>query len=531
MANGSTPAWLEIAIGDAPVRRQPLATAPLRIGRDAANEIVVEIPQISRQHAEIRPAGSGYEIRDLGSRAGVFVNASRTPQQQLRDGDVVELGPGTGVRITFRAASVTKSAAPTDQAAMAHLARFFEFSRKLGGSHALDEVLCEIVDLAIAMTGAERGMLVHAAAETPLAVQIARNNQGLDLARDGLKVSETLVRQAVRDKAPVVVADAGSDTVLSQVQSIVSLELRSAVILPLSRPNARTGALEAFAVLYLDSRRRRGGLDSLDLKILERLAHDTSAALENARLLRDAEDKRRMEQEVATAREVQAALMPDAFDPTPAFDVAGVCLPCLQLGGDYVDQFDLGGGRSLLVVADVCGKGIAASLLAAALQGALGAEIAHGRPIAEVIARVNRVHCSLAPIGKFITLVAAALDADGRMTIVDAGHCHPIHVHAGGAQALSTSGMALGLDEDTVYRETSLQLAPGDCVVLYSDGLVECEGPGRELYGQKRLEALLAGMRGRPAADVVDAITADLVKFRAGTANADDLSILVARRR
>ena len=94
------------------------------------------------------------------------------------------------------------------------------------------------------------------------------------------------------------------------------------------------------------------------------------------------------------AREVQAALMPEQFRSTPAFEIAGTCVPCLELGGDYVDQFDLGDGRMALVVADVCGKGIAASLLAATLQGALATEIMQGRALGEV-ARVNCVHWSV----------------------------------------------------------------------------------------------------------------------------------------
>src|SRR5690606_34972906 len=228
------------------------------------------------------------------------------------------------------------------------------------------------------------------------------------------------------------------------------LELRSAVTLPLSRARGSDGEPDGgvFGVLYLDSRRRRGGFEGFDLRIPERLAADASAVIENARLLREAEDKRRLDQELATAREVQAALMPDEFVSTAAFEIAGTCVPCHDLGGDYVDQFALDGGRQVLVVADVCGKGIAASLLAATLQGALAAEIGQQRALGDVVARVNRVHCGLAPVGRFVTMVAAVLETDGSIAFVNAGHCPVLHVHPGGVDGLVTGGMALGLDED-----------------------------------------------------------------------------------
>src|SRR5262249_61456513 len=120
--------------------------------------------------------------------------------------------------------------------------------------------------------------------------------------------------------------------------------------------------------------------------------------------LRGAGARRRIEQQMRMAREVQAALMPREFASTAAFEVAGFCEPCLDLGGDYVDQFDLGSGRTAVVVADVCGKGVDASLLAAALQGALVAEMSGDRPLGEIVARVNRGHCRPAPAGRLVTM-------------------------------------------------------------------------------------------------------------------------------
>lgn len=524
-----------------PPQRLRLDSATFRIGRAPDSHLHVPEAHVSKNHAELRRELGRYTIVDLGSRAGVLVNGRKVERHDLADGDAIGLGEDSPVRIVFRAprkvsAPATTLIGVTDPGlgGMARLARFFEFSRKLGGGFSLEEVLRDVVDLAIEVTGAERGMVILGTDGCGLAAKIARGRGAAELPLDGQKFSETLVRQSLEFGKPRVVADVGQDVDLANAQSILSLELRSAVTLPLVRAERKDDrqapANLAFGVLYLDSRRRRGSFDHFDLGILERLAQDASAVIENARLLREADEKRRIDREILMAREVQAALMPDQFRSTHVFAVAGTCVPCHDLGGDYVDQFDLGGGRQALVVADVCGKGIAASLLAAALQGALAAWIREELPLGEIVARANRVHCRLAPVGKFITLAIAVLEADGTAVVVNAGHCPVLHVHDRGVANVTTDGMALGLDEDASFRSATVRLAAGDTLVLYTDGVVEAEGPGRELFGDERLAQLLAQQRRAAAPELVALVTDAVAAFRRGEPVSDDLTVLVARR-
>ncbi|HEX6810637.1 MAG TPA: SpoIIE family protein phosphatase [Planctomycetota bacterium] len=536
-------ALLEIEQGDQPSRSCTLGPTPLRIGRAKESDVYVPDGHISKLHAEIRFESGNFHVVDVGSRAGVIVNGTRIERHPLIDGDVIELGDESPVRMTFRASAplgqraedariLTRVSGDVQQGGMARLARFFEFSRKLGGGFTLEEVLQDVVDLAIEVTSAERGMLIMLRADQSLETRIARAIGGISLPKEGMKASETLVRKSIEQGKPCVIADMAEDVDLAQQASILSLELRSAVTLPIVRSvGSEGGTLGVVSgVLYLDSRRRRGGFDRFDMHILERLAQDASSVIENARLLREAEDKRRMDQEVEMARQVQAALIPDQFQSTRTFDVAGVCLPCNELGGDYVGQFDLGRGRQALVVADVCGKGIAASLLAAALQGALAAEFGQDRALGQIVERVNRVHCRLAPFGKFITMAVAVLEADGTLCFVNAGHCLPVHVHQQGVSCPALSGMALGLDADAIYDAGEIRLQPGDAVAFYTDGIIECEGPGRELFGQARLEQVLSDLRGASAAEQVAGVREAVDKFRDGTPVSDDLTVLVVRR-
>lgn len=543
MGSPLSSAHLEVERQGEPRRRIDLGDGAVRIGRAKESEIHVPEAHVSKAHAEILREGEAFRVIDVGSRAGVNVNGKRVKEHRLADGDVVELGAESPIRITFRqpkvrvpfareAKELTDVSGDAARGGMARLARFFEFSRKLGGGFTLDELLQDVVDLAIDVTGAERGILFLTRADGGVDPRVARTTGGKGLAKERLRASETLLRQTIDSGKPRIVTDVADDADLQQQASIMSLELRSAVTLPIVRSAADGGTDAAvFGVLYLDSKKKRGSFDGFDLSILERLAQDVSSVIESARLLRDAEEKRRMDREVATAREVQAALMPEEFKSTRLFEVAGVCEPCNELGGDYVDQFDLGKGRQALVVADVCGKGLAASLLAAALQGALAAEIVQDRPLGEIAQRVNRVLCRIAPVGRFITMLLAVLEDDGTLRFVNAGHCPPLHVHDGGARRPALAGMALGLDADAPYESAELQLAPGDAFVMYTDGVVECEAPGRELFGDERLEQLLAKGQGASASALLASVQGAVDTFRGTAPVSDDLSVLVVRRK
>lgn len=531
--------WIEIERVGAPVQVVELGDRPLRIGRAQDSDVLVPDAHVSKQHAELRPENGAWSVLDLGSRAGVLVNGKQMTRTALADGDVVLLGPSSPVRIVFHAPRPAREASLEATAVfetsvmdsrMTRLARFFEFSRKLGSGLSLAEVLRDVADLAIEITNAERGMVILLDGDQ-LRAEAARRSGARDIDPATVRISETLVRQTIAQGTPRIVQDVAEDIDLAQAMSIVALELRSAVILPLVRFQNGEAAGEVFGVLYLDSKRSRSGLEGFDLDILGRLAQDASAVVENARLMREAEQRRRIERELETAREVQSALLPERFVSTARFDVAGTCVPCHELGGDYIDQFELGGGRQILVVADVCGKGIAASLLAASLQGAIAAESGAGRPLAELVARVNRVHCRLAPMGRFVTMMAVLLEADGNARFVHAGHCPALHVHRAGVDVLPSNGMALGLDDGAEYEEQVVRMQPGDALVLYSDGVLECESPSRELFGQDRLVAALTTRHAQTAEAVLAAVTDRVAEFQGAAPASDDLSVLVAVRK
>lgn len=538
----NTTPFLTVTDADGP-RDAPLSDVT-RLGRGDDNDVQVLHAQVSKRHAEIHRSEGTFSVVDVGSKAGVYVNGNAVQRRKLADGDEIRLGAGCPVRIVFR----DPAAGPRSRSSllstfsdgrgregMRTLSRFLEFSRVLA-SLAPSQVLANVVDMAIETTGAERGFVILVAGDDALRFEAMRGRGGEDLPPGSPRISETIVRQVLADKHPRIVHDVGEDDDLALAQSVMSLQLGSAVAMPLWRhrlpdddaPVAQATD-EVFGVLYLDSKTRRNAFNRIDVGILESLAFDASSAMENARLLREVEDKRRMDQELARACEVQASLLPDSFWGTAYAEIAGSCTPCLDLGGDFAGQVRMGGDRMGFVVADVCGKGISAALLAAALKGAVTIELDADRPLGEIVSRVNAVIADLAPVGMFVSALFGILSSDGELQFVNAGHCPLLVTDANGVQELVTGGLALGIDESFRYDEHRVRVEPNEFGVLYTDGVLETENPERERFGAERLSSIVAEGRGASAPELALRIIAAVESFRDGAPVADDLTLLVVR--
>jgi serine phosphatase RsbU (regulator of sigma subunit) len=525
----------------------PLEAEVTLLGRGDDNDIQICEAHVSKHHAEIRRTSDGFVLSDVGSKAGVLCNGRTIKQRVLHGGDRIMLGRSCATPILFRSAddsvrglgsNLFSSVAETGGTrSLDQLARFLEFSRTLSSDLTAAEVVETVVDLAIQMTRAERGCVIVRGEDGSFEFTAVRGKARAPSAEGSPHISESIVRQVLKEKAPRVVGDVALDTVLAISQSVMSLRLGSVVAMPLWRhalaatETSAPATDEVFGVLYLDSRESREAFGDLDVGILETLARDASSAIENARLMREARDKQRMDEELARAKEVQTALVPDQYWSEEFFDVAGSFVPCLELAGDYLGQFRVADGRVAFVVADVCGKGVQAALLAAALQGTLVGEFETVESLPEIVGRANRVISQLAPLGRFISMLCCSLAPDGELRYVNAGHNPMMVVRAGSIEGFVTGGLALGFDGTVAYEEHSLQMRPGDAVVLYTDGVTEALNHKRELFGDDRLLAALQDAHGRTADSICKDLLGAVESFCGGAPTTDDTAILAVAYR
>ncbi len=546
---GETPApFLDIDEASSARKTIRLDKDVTRVGRRSDNDVQIVEAHVSKHHADILRRGGQFVVVDAGSKAGVFVNGRPVSERALADGDVITLGGAPTPALIFRLAEApadtdsgtvvrsTLAGVPADRG-LENLAKFLELSRVLGGQLPLDEILENVVDLATELTAAERGFLILGRPDGSLDFRVARGRDKRPLRGGNILVSETIVREVLAEGATRVISDVRQDDDLAGLKSVVALNLGSAVALPLRRFAVHDGGTTAlgarghvFGVLYLDSREPQSALTRSDHGLLETLARDASAVIENARLLRQAEENRRTEAEMERAREVQAALLPQSFWQNGFFEVSGKCVPSLRLGGDYLDQFRLDGDRCCFVMADVAGKGLPAALLAAALQGAMSAESASEQPLETMVGRINRAIVRLAPVGKFVTFFCCVLSPSGRLAYVNAGHTASIVISAGGEmRELSTGDMALGVRESNLYHEGVMELRKGDVVVLYTDGVTEAANGDEEFFEVSRLEQVLKQARHLPPGKIVEAILEAVEAFVGNLPPRDDITLMVVR--
>jgi phosphoserine phosphatase RsbU/P len=525
--------------------------SPFVIGRGGQTEkhLPLNDPRISRQSAAILFEGGRYYLEDRGQRHGIFVNGEKIKQRALDDGDVITFGFKDFYEIVFRSSSTDTSitdilsrienisSSDASSPGLHKLNLLLEATALLHSQLPLESVLDSMLDHAVALTDADRGLLLEPDRGGRLRVRLARQSGGKHLEIEALAPSQTALRLAVEKQESILTDDlalAGID--LNNAASVIAQRLRAIVVIPLYamlRANASDSAVhgrrrEFLGALYLDSR-RPAAFSKLDRRILDALAMEAASILDNARLVERDRERRRLEQEIGIARDIQQALLPRGFRDFPHLAVSGTNLPCLTVGGDYFDVFPLSEDRTAFLIADVSGKGLGAALLATMLQGALfGMTI--GADPAKVFNQINQFLCEHAEVGRYATMFFGILDRRGQLDYINAGHPSPLLLRRTRiTEAFSEGCCPVGLFQETRYRVVRTELEPEDTIVLFSDGVTEAIGPDDQMFGGARLREILNGQPESSLARLQKIILESLENFTRGARQADDITLFLVR--
>jgi serine phosphatase RsbU (regulator of sigma subunit) len=556
-----TEAVLEIIAPDSSREKVALTHEPFNIGRGGEVDNVLQLDdgRISRRCATIVADGAGYRLQDRGNRSGVFVNGAKVDRHLLRDGDTITFGIDGSYQIVFRAASAAAAPPPRQDSVANLLTRIgsisdftsttgsgglnklnllLEATSLLHSQLPLDSVLGTMLDHAISVTHADRGLLIEPDASGALRVHQARSNKGENLAPENLNPSQTAINQAISKQSSVITEDlnlAGID--LKAAASIVVQGLRAVVAIPLyasSRSTADTGAElergQLLGLIYLDSR-RIAAFSALDRQILDALAVQAASIMDNARLVERERERQRLEQELSIARTIQQALLPHGLTDYPHLAVTGIHYPCHEVGGDYFDVVPVSEDRTAILIADVSGKGLGAALLTTMLQGALSGLTMGADPV-KVFNHINRFLCRHAEVGRYATMFIGLLSQDGMLEYIKAGHPSPLLLRQGNVSELYTEGsFPVGLIPEADYTSATLQLEPEDTLVLFSDGVTEAENSAHELFEVSGLSQVLAGRKDVPVEELQQSVFDAVRAFTKGAEQSDDITLLVVRYR
>ena len=543
----------EIAIQTAGGTREryPLAKERVSIGRSRESDIFLPDQWLSRHHAAVEQREGAFWVGDLNSKNGTLLNGESVREwRRLRPGDVITLGEHTltfcadggaeededrepeGTRVfSVRELSAINTKPAIDPGELQRQNRVLAILSKAASElvvhQPLDRLFDTILNLLLEAVAAERGaiLLLEGQPAVP-AIKASRSRQGEPLTR----ISRSIARRAIDEKVSLLLPNVLEDARFKSEDSILASGIRTAMCAPLWFASPEQGRDAVIGLVYVDSLQHAHSFTEDDLRVLTALANVAAAKIENVRLLEESMEKRRMEEDMRMAAEIQTGLLPRQAPRVDGWDLAGCNRPCRTVGGDYYD-FAVEDERLLVALGDVSGKGTGAALLMTVLRAAVRAHWTE-TVLSDAVARINRTVCQNVPQSKYVTFFLAALDpATGRLAYVNAGHNPPLLVRAAGkVDRLEDGGLVLGMFENVTYAGGTVEMRPGDTLVVYSDGVTETWSPEGAEYGEESLTALAVRSRGLAAPALLDTILREIERFEAGARASDDRTLVVLKR-
>ncbi len=411
------------------------------------------------------------------------------------------------------------------------LTTLLKASQAISGEIVLPRVLERLLKVVMENAGASRGLYVRVDETTcvPEAEGIAGGPTRIltGVQEQDIPMAGSVVRYVVRTGETVTLEKGVADMRFAGDVYLTQHHPASVMCMPV----VHHGSLQG--LLYLENDHVSGSFGADRRELLHLLTGQIAISLENARLVEKEKDLARIQEQVRLAARIQSDLLPHHPPAIAGYLLAGRNIPAQEVGGDYFDFLEAGGGAYAICVGDVSGKGLPASLLMANLQATLrGQVLASGAPGA-CLGRANTLlHRSTSP-EKFATLILGVLDPHGHtFEYANAGQEHPFVVRADGNDvSLSSGGPPLAMLEWFDYGSEVYHLAAGDAIVIYSDGVPEAMDPDGAMFGHDRLHALLSGLRGEAPEAMVEKTLAAVAAHTRGAQRSDDITIVILQRR
>jgi sigma-B regulation protein RsbU (phosphoserine phosphatase) len=314
--------------------------------------------------------------------------------------------------------------------------------------------------------------------------------------------------------------------------SIVAMNLRAIACLPLKGLQSQADSPSILGIIYLDSRKTMHSLSGLDQRILSKLAVEAGTVIERLEMIKGIEQRKKLEQELALAEETQRSLLPQKLPDIPGFRIRAFSKPTRYVGGDFYDFITVKDASFIGVLADVSGKGVAASLLSSMTLGCLEMQLRSGLSPADALTRVNKFLCERSSGGRFVTVFAFTMDRAGKGVFVNAGHnpAFLFRASSGEIEELQSNNIIVGAFPFVAYESSPLQLNDGDVLVIYSDGLTEAENPAGEMLGDALVKKIIREEAPRGAESLERKLLETIQSFTKGRTQTDDITIMIVEK-
>jgi serine phosphatase RsbU (regulator of sigma subunit) len=517
------------------------------LGRSSQNDLAIPDASLSRHHARISIKDGVAYLEDLSSLNGTTLNGERiTVPHPLREDDEIQLGqvplrlgpPERGPRVRIGVDTDASSAGsivlPLDRLRSASgykeapealrlrevIMEIQALSLELLEDSPPEQLLAHLLDRLWTLLKPRRAavLIQDAKGLHTVASRGPEGNQPILLAR-------SLVNAALERKESVLFNTLDDNQGLASA-SIVSSGITSAMVTPLEHQGVVKG------LLYLDARLPRPAFTEEDLLLASTLAHLATAKLEQARMREEAMARKKVDQELDLARHIQQGLLPGFPPDIEGYEVQGNNLPSRQVSGDLFGWWRRSDGRWLFCLADVSGKGLGPGLLMASLQATLEAWTERDISTADLAFQLSKMLARHTDGRRFVTAFLALLDPrTGTLTYTNAGHNPALFIQADGkVRNLEAQGLPLAMLPGNAYEEATLDLAAGDLLVVYTDGITEAADPRDEEFGLEALTRLVVAQRQETLEALDAALLGELDRFTQGAPYLDDRTLLMLRR-
>lgn len=519
--------------------------APLaRIGRSSDCDIRIADASVSRRHAEILRQDDRFFLHDLGSRNGTRVNGAEVRAAvELAPGDRVEVGdvtlqvaaeePASPASVPPEAGLETSVQLRADQLVAAHardtggasplVAWLVAAGRLLVMPRPLPEACEEILEVVAHAIPATRHVLLLRDETSGELRQVAARRLG-GRPDQPLALSRAIVGRVLEECTSVLTADALRDPRFSAQESVVRQAVHSAMAVPLF-DNRRV-----LGLVYVDSRDPGVRFTPAQLEVLTLLANMAAVKITNTRLLSAEQARLRLAHELATAAQIQRAMLARA-PRVQGWQIEAHLETCHEVGGDLYDCRLAGGDRLVFQVGDVTGKGMGAALLMSSFLASSRVLYAACDDCGALARRLGAIVAEHGDPGRFVTGFVGDLDlAAGTLRYVNAGHPSALLLHDGAIRPLESNGVPFGVLPGFAYEAQEAAIPRGALLAVFSDGIPEAEG-AEGMFEDARLQAALLEASAAPdLADVRRSVLARLDEFLGEAPRSDDVTLLLLRR-
>lgn len=519
-------------------RRIPVTALEMIIGRSVNATLTIDDVKVSRYHARLWTDGERSFLEDLGSSNGTFVNNKRIAGKvRLLHEDVITVGkhrlrfcdgvaPDHEVTITRQTAAAASNAEILREDSAGKLRAVLELSHYLARALDTETVLSRLLDqLLVLFPHAHRAQAIFPSA-AGYQVRASRAREVDDLR--GHSFSRSLVQRVVDQRVAVLAEDT---RLLDANQSISDLGIHSLLAVPM-----QTRSDQVLGVIGLDRYDRTRPFNAEDLNLLTAVVLQASSAMENAALHEELLVKERIDGELRLARGIQEGFLPS--EP-PSFaagavDIFGDLRPAQEIAGDFYDYLALEDRRLAFFVADVSGKGMAAALFMATVRALLREALQSLRSPAQILTRLNDAISRNNPHLMFVTVLLGVYDpVTGRALLARGGHPPAVLRKHGGAVAEieSQPGRLIGIEGAAdCFSEVTVNLEPGDALLLYTDGLTEAEAAASQFGVERLLQCVERLSADGSLREWAETLRREVELFSASSQLQDDLTLLLLRR-